>query len=174
MDGPLDADPRDGSIEFLIQRRVELRRLPSDSPSCKRKSRPLNTDRFRSTQTTTAVEQLPIRPDSDRRTDRPTGRPVGVTPTVEIPTAIDTATNELTTSLPVVAPTAIALEVTAHHSVDQHWRPAHDRAVLSANVCTADRLIVSTVRCRSVSSRQPTDDHRQRLATPGSTARRSG
>ena len=79
---------------------------------------------------------------------------MGVTPTVEIPTAIDTATDALSPSLPAVTATPIALEMTAHHSVDQHWRPAHDRAVLSANVCTADRLIVSTVRCRSTSSRQ--------------------
>ena len=79
---------------------------------------------------------------------------MGFSPTVEIPTAIDTAPNELTTSLPVVAPTALTLEVTAHHSVDQHWRPAHDTTVLSAIGYTADRLIVSTVRCRSTSSRQ--------------------
>lgn len=79
---------------------------------------------------------------------------MGFSPTVEIPTAIDTATDALTPSLPAVTATPIALEMTAHHSVDQHWRPAHDEAVLSAIVCTADRLIVSPVRCRSRSSRQ--------------------
>lgn len=79
---------------------------------------------------------------------------MGFSPTVENPTAIDTATDALTTSLPEVTATSIALEVTAHHSVDQHWRPAHDEAVLSAIVCTANQLIVSTVRCRSRSSRQ--------------------
>jgi len=88
---------------------------------------------------------------------------VGVTPTVEIPTAIDTATDALTPSLPAVTATPIALEVTAHHSVDQHWRAAHDTAVLSAIGYTANRLPLNTVRCRSVSSRQAD----RRLSTPG-------
>jgi len=79
---------------------------------------------------------------------------VGVTPTVEIPTAIDTVTDALTPSLPAVTATPIALETAAHHNDTQHWRPAHDTAVLSAIVCTADRAPLSTVRCRSTSSRQ--------------------